>query len=143
MINEVIFIIKQDEKLYEYLKYHSYWYNILICDPDKLKDMVKEMKKEYKETFEDKLNDLNNKMKYLNTFIDLLSQNVIIKEKIYIGVIMADKRSEVLKKKIEESFGRGETIFTNNPFNQEGISALCNELKKSKRKKCQKNLLFL
>ena len=73
MINEIIFRIKQDKKLYEFLKYHSYWYKILTYHPEKIKDMIKEMKREYKETFEDKLTDLNSKMKYLNTLIDLLS----------------------------------------------------------------------
>ena len=73
MINEIIFRIKQDRKLYEYLKYHSYWYRILYYNPEKIKDMIKEMKKELKETFEDKLSDLNNKMKYIGSLIDLLS----------------------------------------------------------------------
>ena len=73
MINDIIFRIKQDKKLYEYLKYHSHWYKILAYNPEKIKDMIKEMKKEYKETFEDKLTDLNSKIKYLNSIIDLLS----------------------------------------------------------------------
>ncbi len=73
MINEIIFKIKQDKKLYNYLKYHSYWYNKLTYNPEKIKDMIKEMKKEYKETAEDKLIDLNKKIKYLNNIIDLLN----------------------------------------------------------------------
>lgn len=73
MINEIIFKIKQDKKIYNYLKYHSYWYNIITENPDKIKEMIKEMKKEYKDTLEDKLSDLNKKMKYLNSLIDLLS----------------------------------------------------------------------
>ena len=73
MINEVVFRVKQDKKLYNYLKYHSYWYNIITDNPDKVKDMIKEMKKEYKETFEDKLTDLNSKIKYLNSLFELMS----------------------------------------------------------------------
>lgn len=73
MINEVILNIKQDKKLYEYLKYHSYWYKILTYSPEMIKDMIKEMKIELKDTFEDKLIDLNNKMKYVSSLISLLS----------------------------------------------------------------------
>jgi len=73
MINKTIIRIKQDKKLYTYLKYHSYWYNIITDNPEKIKDMIKEMKVELKETFEDKLSNVNNKMKYINSLIDLLS----------------------------------------------------------------------
>ena len=73
MINDIIFRIKQDKKLYEYLKYHSYWYKILTYTPEKIKDFIKEMKKELRETTEDKLADLNNKIKYIGSLIDLLS----------------------------------------------------------------------
>ena len=50
MINEIIFRIKQDKKLYIYLKYHSYWYYILTYDNEKINEMIKEMKIELKET---------------------------------------------------------------------------------------------
>ena len=73
MINEIVVKIKHDKKLYNYLKYHSYWYKILTNNPEKLKDMIKEMKVELKETFEDKLSNINNKMKYIGTIIELLS----------------------------------------------------------------------
>ena len=73
MINEIIIEVKKDQKLYNYLKYHSYWYNIITDNPDKLKDMIREMKKELKETFEDKLSNINNKIKYINSLIELLS----------------------------------------------------------------------
>ena len=73
MINDIVVRVRQDPKLYNYLKYHSYWYKILTNNPKMIKDMVKEMKKELKETLEDKLNDLNKKMKYINSLIDLLS----------------------------------------------------------------------
>ena len=73
MINEVILNIKQDKKLYEYLKYHSYWYKKITYSPEMIKDMIKEMKIELKDTVEDKLMDLNNKMKYVSSLISLLS----------------------------------------------------------------------
>ena len=73
MINDIVARVRQDSKLYNYLKYHSYWYKILTNNPEKLKDMIKEMRVELKETFEDKLSDINNKMKYIGTIIELLS----------------------------------------------------------------------
>ena len=73
MINEVVFKIKQDKMLYEYLKYHSYWYKIITRDESKVKDMIKEMKIELKQTPEDKIIELNKKIELLGSFIELLS----------------------------------------------------------------------
>ena len=73
MINNIIFFIKQDYKLYNYLKYHSYLYEILYYNEDKIKDMIKEMKHEYKETIEDKLIDFKKKIEFLSSVIDLVS----------------------------------------------------------------------
>ena len=73
MINEVIFNIKQDKNLYEYLKYHSYWYKILTRDPTRIKDMIKEMKIELKQTPEDKLKELNKKLEFINSMLQILS----------------------------------------------------------------------
>ena len=73
MINEEIFKIKQDKALYEYLKYHSYWYKIITRDNTKVKDMIEEMKIELKQTPEDKIMELNKKIQFLGTFIELLS----------------------------------------------------------------------
>ena len=72
MINEVIYYIKQDKKIYEYLKYHSYWYKILIDNPDRIKDLIKEMRIELHDTVEDKLNNLNDKIKLLQTMFNLI-----------------------------------------------------------------------
>ncbi len=73
MINETIFFVKQNKKLYEYLKYHSYWYKIISEDETKIKDMVKEMKKEYKETVEDKMRDFSKKIEMFSRLLEVLS----------------------------------------------------------------------
>lgn len=73
MINEVIFSIKQNKKLYEYLKYHSYWYQIIINDETSVKEMIKEMKKEYKETIEDKMIDFSKKIEMFSRLLDVLT----------------------------------------------------------------------
>lgn len=73
MINETIFYIKQNNKLYNYLKYHSYWYYVLTYDSSKIKEMIKEMKIEYKETSEDKIIDLQNKIETIRTFLEVLN----------------------------------------------------------------------
>lgn len=73
MINEAIFKIKQDKMLYEYLKYHSYWYKILTRDSNKTKDMINEMKIELKQTSADKIVDLSKKIELLSSFLNLLS----------------------------------------------------------------------
>lgn len=72
MINEAVFYIKQDKVLYEYLKYHSYWYKIISRDSNRIKDMIKEMKIELKQTPEDKINDLTKKIELMGSIIDLL-----------------------------------------------------------------------
>lgn len=72
MKNDTILRIKQDKILYQYLKYHSYWYKELFRDETKVKDMINEMKKEYKLTSLDKLSDLNSKLSLINTFLEVL-----------------------------------------------------------------------
>ena len=73
MINDEIINIKQDKPLYEYLKYHSYWYKEIKRDGKKLNDMIKEMKIELKQTTSDKIIDLNKKIEFLSSLMELLS----------------------------------------------------------------------
>jgi len=73
MINDEIFKIKQDKILYEYLKYHSYWYKEIKKNKEKEKEMIKEMKVELKQTPEDKIINLNKKIELLGSLIGLLS----------------------------------------------------------------------
>ena len=71
MINDVIFKLKQNALLYEYLKYHSYWYQVIVDDESKVKDMILEMKKELKNTPEDKLKDLSENLEKVSMLINL------------------------------------------------------------------------
>ena len=73
MINQVIVDIKQDPVLYNYLKYHSYWYKELYINPNKVNDMIKAMKEEYKLTTKDKIKDLNDKLSLISSFLEVLS----------------------------------------------------------------------
>ena len=73
MINDIILFIKQDKKLYNYLKYHSYWYKILIYDNSKIKEMINEMKINNKETTKDKIEDLNKKIQMISSLLEVLS----------------------------------------------------------------------
>lgn len=71
MINETIFRIKQDPLLYGYLKYHSYWYKILIRDSTSLGYMVDKMKEEYKLTAKDKIEAINSKIEMVSSLLEV------------------------------------------------------------------------
>ena len=73
MINESLLRIRNDEVLYNYLKYHSYWYIEIFKDKNKIEEMIKEMKKELKMTAEDKLEDLRKKMETFSQIMEILS----------------------------------------------------------------------
>ena len=73
MINKTMSRIKQDQILYNYLKYHSYWYTRILLNENSIKEMINEMKKEYKLTTEDKLKDLNNKLELVSSLLEVLS----------------------------------------------------------------------
>ena len=72
MINQLMLKIKQDNLLYNYLKYHSYWYEELLLDENKIEDMIKEMKKNLKMNPEDKLNDFKEKLELFSSIIEVL-----------------------------------------------------------------------
>ena len=69
---DIIVKIRTDPNVFTYLKYHSYWYKILLRNPDSISDMINEMKKEYKLTTADKLNQINHKLKTIRTFLEVL-----------------------------------------------------------------------
>ena len=73
MINDLMYKIRNDKVLYNYLKYHSYWYTRLILNEQSIKAMINEMKKEYKITTEDKLKDLNDKLETISSLLEVLS----------------------------------------------------------------------
>ncbi|MBR1386666.1 MAG: hypothetical protein IJ568_07545 [Bacilli bacterium] len=72
MINEMVFNIKQNRLLYNYLKYNSHWYKILNREPFRLKELEEEMKKEYKLRFEDRIINLGEKIELLSSFLEIM-----------------------------------------------------------------------
>lgn len=66
-------MIKKDRMLYEYLKYHSYWYKEIKDNKDRVKEMILEMKKELKMTSEDKLINLSKKIEMMKAFLEVIS----------------------------------------------------------------------
>ena len=73
MIDDMFFKIKQDPLLYEYLKYHSYWYRKILNKEIFLNNMVDEMKKELKIRGIDKLSDLSNKIDLISSFLSIIN----------------------------------------------------------------------
>ena len=73
MINEIFIRIKEDKILYEYFKYHSYWYEELLFDNRKIELMIKEMKKEFRLNKEAKLEDLSKKIALFSSVLEILS----------------------------------------------------------------------
>lgn len=73
MINETILKIRQNPILYHYLKYHSYWYKILMRDKSKLESMVYEMKKEYKITPGDKIENIGKRISTIRAFLEVFN----------------------------------------------------------------------
>lgn len=63
---ELQFKLKSNPLYIKYLREHSYWYKILIRDPNKFKDFILKMKEDYHLTVQDKID------KTLST-IDLIS----------------------------------------------------------------------
>ncbi len=71
MINETILKIKENPLLYQYLKYHSYWYKILIRDNTKINEMVSMMKEEYKITVKDKIEVMSKKINMVRSLLEV------------------------------------------------------------------------
>lgn len=71
MINETILRIRQNQVAYQYLKYHSYWYKILMRDGSKFKDMIDEMKEEYKLTTKDRIESIGEKIHMIRSVLEV------------------------------------------------------------------------
>lgn len=71
-MTNVIFFVKNDQLLYNYLKYHSYWYKILIRNPNMINKMVEEMRIEYKLTMKDKIENLGERINLINSLLSVL-----------------------------------------------------------------------
>ena len=72
MRSDILIKIRNDENLFNYLKYHSYWYKELLRNPNSIRSMEIMMKKEYKLTLEDELEKLSEKVNVLKKFFDVL-----------------------------------------------------------------------
>ena len=73
MINEVIFKIKQDRNFYTFLKYNSYWYEILSMNPNRYKDFIKDFKEKNNLTLSAKINNLSNKISFLMSLFEVIN----------------------------------------------------------------------
>lgn len=74
MIDQVMFQIKNNKMLYEYLLYHSYWYkSIKRGDYDSLRNMIQNMKEEYKLTTKDKIDDIQNKIILARNILEIFN----------------------------------------------------------------------
>ncbi len=73
MINEVIFKIKQDKNLYTFLKYNSYWYEILSMNSNRYKEFIKDFKEKNNLTLSAKINNLSNKISSLSSLFEVIN----------------------------------------------------------------------
>ncbi len=71
MINGIMIYIKSDNMLYEYLKYHSYWYKKIYRNENVLRELISEMKEEYKLTTKDKIEDMSNKITMVRNLLEI------------------------------------------------------------------------
>ena len=72
MRTDILLRIRGNPNLYNYIKYHSYWYKELIRNPNSISIIENEMKKEYKLTVGDRLNRINERVKMIRTFLEVL-----------------------------------------------------------------------
>ena len=68
----IIRLLRSNPILYQYLKYHSYWYKELVRNPEIINELEKEMKKEYKMTIEDRIKKINDRMDFIASFLEVL-----------------------------------------------------------------------
>jgi len=69
---DILLKIRTNPNLYNYIKYHSYWYKELIRNPSSISVMENEMKKEYKLTTGDKIAKMGERMQMIRTFLEVL-----------------------------------------------------------------------
>lgn len=69
---DLVHKIRSNPNLYNYLRYHSYWYKELNRNPSVLKEVEQEMKKEYKLTPEDRISKINDKISFIASFLEVL-----------------------------------------------------------------------
>ena len=72
MREDIFYKIQNTPLLNFYLKEHSYEYKNIYRDYNYLKELERKAKEEYKERSIDKLERLENNIRLLNTFIDVM-----------------------------------------------------------------------
>ena len=71
---DLILRIKNDPKLKQFLREHSYYYKDLNRDPESIKYIEEHMKKEYHLTTEDKLKKVKEKLQTIETIMDIIKE---------------------------------------------------------------------
>ncbi len=72
MNRDLIFRVREKPDLYNYLKYNSYLYKLILRKEITLKQLEDLVKKELKQTTADKLNNISNKIELANSFLNIL-----------------------------------------------------------------------
>ena len=72
MNRDLIYQIREKKDLYNYLKYNSYLYKLIMRNEISIKQLEDQMKRDLKMTTADKLNKISNKIEFANAFLDIL-----------------------------------------------------------------------
>ena len=72
MNRDLIYQIREKKDLYNYLKYNSYLYKLIMRNEISIKQLEDQMKRDLKMTTADKLNKISNKIEVANAFLDIL-----------------------------------------------------------------------
>ncbi len=74
MPRDLIYAIRENGELYQYLKYNSYLYKKILRNEISLKELENIMKKDLKLTIADKLENVSNKMELANNLLNIIRQ---------------------------------------------------------------------
>ncbi len=72
MILPVQIKIRNDPRLYQYLREKSYWYKELNRNSNAILQMEQEMKERYQLTALDKINQLSKQLELVRSFMDMM-----------------------------------------------------------------------
>ena len=66
------FLLDSNPNYKRYIRSNSYWYKILIRNPDKINDFIEEVKEKYKLRTSDKITDIIDKINMATKLINIL-----------------------------------------------------------------------
>ncbi len=72
MDQDIIYFARSNEKIYYYLKFHSYLYKDIMRDSIDKKTLEEMMKKEFRLTTGDKINEMVKRLEMVRSFLDIL-----------------------------------------------------------------------